>query len=52
MIRDGELYESGLLKEKVGGPGVDPYQPKGVWEAIAFGDGVHLAELAAAGAWR
>jgi Protein of unknown function (DUF1553)/Protein of unknown function (DUF1549)/Concanavalin A-like lectin/glucanases superfamily/Planctomycete cytochrome C len=39
MIRDGELYESGLLKEKVGGPGVDPYQPKGVWEAIAFGDG-------------
>ena len=39
MIRDGELYESGLLREKVGGPGVDPYQPKGVWEAIAFGDG-------------
>ena len=39
MIRDGALYESGLLKEKVGGPGVDPYQPKGVWEAIAFGDG-------------
>jgi hypothetical protein len=39
MIREGELYESGLLKEKVGGPGVDPYQPKGVWEAIAFGDG-------------
>ncbi|MDE3195379.1 MAG: DUF1553 domain-containing protein [Acidobacteriota bacterium] len=39
MIRDGELYEGGLLKEKRGGPGVDPYQPKGVWEAIAFGDG-------------
>jgi hypothetical protein len=39
MIRDGELYEAGLLKEHVGGRGVDPYQPKGIWEAIAFGDG-------------
>ena len=39
MIRDGALYESGLLKEKVGGPGVRPYQPKGLWEEIAFGDG-------------
>jgi len=39
MIRDGALYEGDLLKEKVGGPGVDPYQPRGVWEAIAFGDG-------------
>ncbi|HKD06705.1 MAG TPA: DUF1553 domain-containing protein [Bryobacteraceae bacterium] len=39
MIRDGELYEAGLLKEHIGGRGVDPYQPKGIWEAIAFGDG-------------
>ncbi|HCC59073.1 MAG TPA: hypothetical protein DEQ47_17790, partial [Solibacterales bacterium] len=39
MIRDGALYESGLLKEKVGGPGVRPYQPKGLWREIAFGDG-------------
>ena len=39
MIRDGALYQSGLLKEKVGGPGVRPYQPKGLWEEIAFGDG-------------
>src|SRR6185312_15530140 len=38
MIRDGELYISGLLKERVGGAAVDPYQPKGVWEEIAFGD--------------
>jgi hypothetical protein len=39
MVRDGELYLSGLLKEKIGGPGVNPYQPKGLWEEIAFGDG-------------
>jgi hypothetical protein len=39
MIRDGDLYLSGLLKEQVGGAPVDPYQPKGVWEEIAYGDG-------------
>ncbi len=39
MIRDGQLYMSGLLKEQMGGPGVRPYQPKGLWEEIAFGDG-------------
>jgi hypothetical protein len=39
MIRDGDLYLSGLLKEQVGGASVNPYQPKGVWEEIAFGDG-------------
>jgi hypothetical protein len=39
MVRDGELYLSGLLKEHVGGASVNPYQPKGVWEEIAFGDG-------------
>jgi len=39
MLRDGALYMSGLLKERIGGPGVMPYQPKGLWEEIAFGDG-------------
>jgi hypothetical protein len=39
MVRDGELYMGGLLKEELGGPGVSPYQPKGLWEEIAFGDG-------------
>ncbi|HWD98040.1 MAG TPA: DUF1553 domain-containing protein [Bryobacteraceae bacterium] len=39
MIRDGDLYMGGLLKEQAGGPGVHPYQPKGLWEEIAFGDG-------------
>jgi len=39
MIRDTALYSGGLLKEQVGGPGVMPYNPKGLWEEIAFGDG-------------
>jgi hypothetical protein len=38
MVRDNALAVSGLLVEKVGGPGVMPYQPKGLWEEIAFGD--------------
>ena len=38
MVRDNALAVSGLLVEKVGGPGVYPYQPKGLWEEIAYGD--------------
>ncbi len=38
IIRDNALAVSGLLNEKMGGPGVFPYQPKGVWEDIAYGD--------------
>jgi hypothetical protein len=36
MIRDCALASSGLLVEKVGGPSVRPYQPIGVWEAVAM----------------
>ena len=36
MIRDTALATSGLLVEKIGGPSVKPYQPDGVWEAIAM----------------
>jgi hypothetical protein len=35
-IRDQALAASGLLVEKVGGPSVKPYQPEGVWEAVAM----------------
>ena len=35
-IRDAALAASGLLVEKLGGPGVRPYQPEGIWEAVAF----------------
>jgi hypothetical protein len=36
MVRDLALAASGLLVEKVGGPSVRPYQPDGVWEAVAM----------------
>jgi hypothetical protein len=36
MVRDYALAASGLLVEKVGGPSVKPYQPEGVWEAVAM----------------
>ena len=36
MVRDYALEASGLLVEKVGGPSVRPYQPEGVWEAVAM----------------
>jgi hypothetical protein len=36
MIRDYALAASGLLVRKVGGPSVKPYQPDGVWEAVAM----------------
>ena len=38
MVRDNALAVSGLLVEKLGGPSVFPYQPKGLWEEIAYGD--------------
>ncbi|RUL81078.1 DUF1553 domain-containing protein [Tautonia sociabilis] len=36
MIRDYALAASGLLVEHLGGPSVKPYQPEGVWEAVAM----------------
>ena len=36
MIRDYALTASGLLNRKIGGPSVRPYQPDGVWEAVAM----------------
>jgi mono/diheme cytochrome c family protein len=36
MIRDYALAASGLLVRKIGGPSVKPYQPDGVWEAVAM----------------
>jgi hypothetical protein len=39
MIRDTALAASGLLNGEIGGPSVLPYQPKGLWEEMAFGEG-------------
>lgn len=36
MVRDYALAASGLLSAKIGGPSVRPYQPPGVWEAVAM----------------
>jgi hypothetical protein len=36
MLRDEALAASGLLVRKLGGPSVRPYQPDGVWEAVAM----------------
>ena len=36
MLRDYALAASGTLVRKIGGPSVKPYQPDGVWEAVAM----------------
>lgn len=36
QLRDLALLASGLLVNKVGGPPVKPYQPEGIWEAVAM----------------
>ncbi len=36
MVRDLAIWSGGLLTPKVGGPSVRPYQPPGVWEAVAM----------------
>ncbi|MEM8711355.1 MAG: DUF1553 domain-containing protein [Planctomycetota bacterium] len=35
-LRDSALAVSGLLVRDIGGPSVKPYQPPGVWEAVAM----------------
>ena len=35
QIRDNVLTASGLLTQRIGGPSVYPYQPGGIWEALA-----------------
>ena len=36
MVRDNALAVAGLLSTRVGGKSVRPYQPEGIWEAVAF----------------
>jgi hypothetical protein len=35
-LRDQALFASGLLADRLGGPGVKPPQPEGLWEAVGF----------------
>jgi hypothetical protein len=39
VVRDNALAASGLLTERIGGPSIKPYQPAGLWEALAGGAG-------------
>ena len=36
VIRDKALFVSGALNETIGGPPVRPYQPTGIWNAVAY----------------
>lgn len=36
QLRDLALHASGLLSPRTGGPPVKPYQPEGIWEAVAM----------------
>lgn len=39
MVRDYALAVSGLLSPKMGGPGVKPYQPDGIWDVVGLPNG-------------
>lgn len=34
-VRDNALAAAGLLRERIGGPSVKPYQPDGLWEEVS-----------------
>ena len=36
FVRDNALSISGLIVQKIGGPSVKPYQPRGYWENLNF----------------
>jgi hypothetical protein len=36
MVRDNALEVAGLLRKKIGGPSVKPYQPAGYWQYLNF----------------
>jgi hypothetical protein len=44
QVRDNVLAASGLLTQRVGGPSVYPYQPAGIWEALATRNAVNYTQ--------
>ncbi|WP_428653536.1 DUF1553 domain-containing protein [Runella sp.] len=44
QVRDAALAASGLLSNKIGGPSVRPYQPDGIWEALATRNAVQYVQ--------
>lgn len=51
-LRDQALAISGLLSWRIGGPGVMPWQPPGVWEAVSYNAEESYAPDQGEGAWR
>ena len=44
QVRDNALAASGLLTQRIGGPSVHPYQPAGIWEALATRNAVKYVQ--------
>lgn len=43
-VRDLALATAGLLHQEVGGPGVKPYQPEGLWNEVSLDKGVRFVQ--------
>lgn len=52
MIRDQALAASGLLRRRIGGPSVKPYQPGGLWEEVSYNAEDSYEESKDDGLWR
>jgi hypothetical protein len=44
FVRDNALAASGLLVSTVGGPGVKPYQPDGLWNEVSLDGGLRFVQ--------
>ncbi len=44
FIRDSALAASGLLVSEVGGPGVKPYQPPGLWNEVSLNGNLRFVQ--------
>ena len=44
FIRDNALSLAGLLVEQLGGPGVKPYQPPGLWNEVSLSGNVRFVQ--------
>jgi hypothetical protein len=52
LVRDHALAASGLLSTTLGGPGVRPYQPTGLWEEVSYNEDDSYVQDSDDGLWR
>jgi len=52
FLRDAALAASGLLVDKIGGPGVKPYQPPGLWNEVSLSGNVRFKQDSGAKLYR